>query len=121
MKDRRTCSYKSQRLPCLADYHMKAQETLQLPLSLLSHLRQPVAFSRFESATPASSRIEEHGFESTIIADVLKGKGKSADGSWLWCTPNQIRSASSSLSPTPNSSPLSLQPNQTVGGEIRLR
>ncbi|XP_009374423.1 CBS domain-containing protein CBSX3, mitochondrial [Pyrus x bretschneideri] len=55
-------------------------------IRLVNPLLQPVAFSRFESATPASSSIEEHGFESTRIADVLKGKGKGADGSWLWCT-----------------------------------
>lgn len=53
-------------------------------IRLVNPLIQPVAFSRFESATPA--RIEEHGFESTRIADILKGKGKGADGSWLWCT-----------------------------------
>ena len=39
---------------------------------------------RHESVSTA--RIEEHGFESTTISDILKGKGKSADGSWLWCT-----------------------------------
>ncbi|KAK4858979.1 hypothetical protein QYF36_026413 [Acer negundo] len=33
-----------------------------------------------------SARMDEHGFESTQIADVLKAKGKGADGSWLWCT-----------------------------------
>jgi len=51
---------------------------------MVNPLLQPVAFSRFESATP--SRIEEHGFESTTISDILQGKGKGADGSWLWCT-----------------------------------
>ncbi|KAK0578153.1 hypothetical protein LWI29_006000 [Acer saccharum] len=30
--------------------------------------------------------MEEHGFEITQIADVLKAKGEGADGSWLWCT-----------------------------------
>ncbi len=50
----------------------------------LTPLMQPVMFSRFESVT--SARMEEHGFESTTIADVLKEKGKKADGSWLWCT-----------------------------------
>lgn len=45
---------------------------------------KPMVFSRFESAS--SARMEEHGFESTQISDVLKAKGKSADGSWLWCT-----------------------------------
>ncbi|KAK3200017.1 hypothetical protein Dsin_023432 [Dipteronia sinensis] len=38
----------------------------------------------FQSAL--SARMEEHGFESMWIADVLKAKGKGADGSWLWCT-----------------------------------
>ncbi|CAL0317739.1 unnamed protein product [Lupinus luteus] len=51
---------------------------------MVNPLLQPVAFSRFESVK--SARIEEHGFESTTIADILKGKGKGADGSWLWCT-----------------------------------
>lgn len=51
---------------------------------MVNPLLQPAAFSRFESVTPA--RIEEHGFESTTIADILQGKGKGADGSWLWCT-----------------------------------
>ncbi|XP_072996157.1 CBS domain-containing protein CBSX3, mitochondrial [Typha latifolia] len=58
--------------------------------TVLQHVRVmnpatlPNAFSRFLSVS--SARLEEHGFESTTIADVLKGKGKSADGSWLWCT-----------------------------------
>ncbi|XP_057483195.1 CBS domain-containing protein CBSX3, mitochondrial-like isoform X2 [Actinidia eriantha] len=58
--------------------------------AVLQHIRlvnpamRPLLFPRYESAAPA--RIEEHGFESTTIADILKGKGKSADGSWLWCT-----------------------------------
>lgn len=37
---------------------------------------------RHESASP---NLEESGFESATIADILKAKGKSADGSWLWC------------------------------------
>ncbi|TXG46805.1 hypothetical protein EZV62_026099 [Acer yangbiense] len=45
---------------------------------------RPVLFSWFWSTL--SARMEEHGFESTRIADVLKGKGKGADGSCLWCT-----------------------------------
>ncbi|CAA0842412.1 CBS domain-containing protein CBSX3-mitochondrial [Striga hermonthica] len=45
--------------------------------------RTPI-FARHESTSTA--RIEEHGFESTTISDVLKAKGKGADGSWLWCT-----------------------------------
>lgn len=59
--------------------------------SVLQHLRvinpaiQPSVFcSRSESTQPA--RMEETGFESTTISDVMKSKGKSADGSWLWCT-----------------------------------
>ncbi|MED6187320.1 hypothetical protein PIB30_075314 [Stylosanthes scabra] len=46
-----------------------------------------VVFTRFKfSAAP--SRMEEHGFESTTISNILEAKGKSADGSWLWCTMN---------------------------------
>ncbi|KAI4307749.1 hypothetical protein L6164_030901 [Bauhinia variegata] len=45
---------------------------------------QPAALSRLQSTS--SARIEEHGFESTTINDILKAKGKGADGSWLWCT-----------------------------------
>jgi len=58
--------------------------------AILQHFRlgnqwiRPVALSRFESTIPA--HIEEHGFEKTTISDILKGKGKGADGSWLWCT-----------------------------------
>ncbi|KAL9252201.1 CBS domain-containing protein [Drosera capensis] len=54
--------------------------------AVLQHVRlaNAVLPMRFESASPA--KIEEQGFESTTIADVLKSKGKSADGSWLWCT-----------------------------------
>ncbi|XLR30623.1 hypothetical protein S83_058523, partial [Arachis hypogaea] len=37
-------------------------------------------------ATPA--RMEEHGFEGTTISNILEAKGKSIDGSWLWCTTN---------------------------------
>ncbi|XP_074564404.1 CBS domain-containing protein CBSX3, mitochondrial-like [Curcuma longa] len=44
----------------------------------------PTVFARFESVS--STRLEEHGFESTTIMDILTAKGKSADGSWLWCT-----------------------------------
>uniref|UniRef100_A0A2P2LH05 CBS domain-containing protein CBSX3 n=1 Tax=Rhizophora mucronata TaxID=61149 RepID=A0A2P2LH05_RHIMU len=58
--------------------------------ALLQHVRvvnpllQPIAFSRFESISPAS--IQEQGFGSTTIADIMRAKGKGADGSWLWCT-----------------------------------
>ncbi|KAK6923291.1 CBS domain [Dillenia turbinata] len=49
-------------------------------------LASPIGvFSRFESSMSAP-RMEEHGFESTTIMDILRAKGKSADGSWLWCT-----------------------------------
>jgi hypothetical protein len=44
----------------------------------------PTAFSRFMSVSTAS--LEERGFETVTISDVLKSKGKGADGSWLWCT-----------------------------------
>ncbi|XP_048324961.1 CBS domain-containing protein CBSX3, mitochondrial isoform X3 [Ziziphus jujuba] len=52
-------------------------------MRVVNPLLQPLV-SRSHSVT--SARMEEHGFESTTIADILKGKGKSADGSWLWCT-----------------------------------
>lgn len=60
-----------------------------LKTAVLRHVRlanpimRPLAV-RLESTSAA--RIEEHGFESTTISDILKTKGKSADGSWLWCT-----------------------------------
>ncbi|KQK13331.1 CBS domain-containing protein CBSX3, mitochondrial [Brachypodium distachyon] len=44
----------------------------------------PAVFSR--SMSVSSAQIEESGFESGTVADILKSKGKSADGSWLWCT-----------------------------------
>lgn len=60
--------------------------------AVLQHVRvmkvnplQSLMLSRHES-TSAAPRMEEHGFESTTISDILKGKGKGADGSWLWCT-----------------------------------
>ncbi|XP_022866963.1 CBS domain-containing protein CBSX3, mitochondrial-like, partial [Olea europaea var. sylvestris] len=58
--------------------------------AVLKHVRlvtpamRPLMFVRHESVSAA--HIEEHGFESTKIADILKAKGKNADGSWLWCT-----------------------------------
>ncbi|KAL8525906.1 hypothetical protein ACS0TY_015218 [Phlomoides rotata] len=54
---------------------------------VLRHMRvaRPAMLTRYES-TSAAARIEEHGFESTTVSDVLKAKGKGADGSWLWCT-----------------------------------
>ncbi|KAL5704770.1 CBS domain-containing protein cbsx3 [Ranunculus cassubicifolius] len=45
---------------------------------------QSFTSSSSSSSSPAPS-IEEQGFESTTISDVLKNKGKGADGSWLWC------------------------------------
>ncbi|KAJ3683901.1 hypothetical protein LUZ60_014128 [Juncus effusus] len=53
-------------------------------------LSSPTVLSRlqFSSASSSPSKLEESGFESTTIADILKSKGKSADGSWLWCTTN---------------------------------
>lgn len=53
-------------------------------VSVMKPAMLPTVFSRFESGSPA--RLEEHGFESTTILDILTAKGKSADGSWLWCT-----------------------------------
>lgn len=44
---------------------------------------QPRMLARHESTSTA--RIEEHGFESTTIADILTAKGENANGSWLWC------------------------------------
>ncbi|XP_074575478.1 CBS domain-containing protein CBSX3, mitochondrial-like isoform X1 [Curcuma longa] len=64
-----------------------------LKRAVLQHMRVnaamlPTVFARFESVSSSSSSslLEEHGFESTTILDILKAKGKSADGSWLWCT-----------------------------------
>lgn len=51
---------------------------------LASPVMRPLVCARNESTSAA--RIEEHGFESTKISDILQAKGKSADGSWLWCT-----------------------------------
>jgi hypothetical protein len=34
----------------------------------------------------STASLEERGFETATVADVLKSKGKAADGSWLWCT-----------------------------------
>ncbi|KAH7838578.1 hypothetical protein Vadar_028514 [Vaccinium darrowii] len=52
-------------------------------IRLVNPVARPLLFPRYESV--ASARMEEHGFESTTISDILKAKGKSADGSWLWC------------------------------------
>lgn len=42
--------------------------------------------TRTESGQPSKEGLEEHGFESTTIQDILKEKGQKADGSWLWCS-----------------------------------
>lgn len=55
---------------------------------LAGPLTRPLMFSRNESTT-STAKMEEHGFESTTISDILKAKGKSADGSWLWCTTDE--------------------------------
>ncbi|KAL5580448.1 hypothetical protein UlMin_015220 [Ulmus minor] len=54
-------------------------------ISVVNPQLQPAVLLRFQSDSVTSQRIEEHGFESTTISDILKSKGKSADGSWLWC------------------------------------
>jgi CBS domain-containing protein len=42
---------------------------------------------RQESGQPKKQAVlEDQGFESTTIADILKEKGQKADGSWLWCS-----------------------------------
>ncbi|KAL2488418.1 CBS domain-containing protein CBSX3 [Forsythia ovata] len=43
-------------------------------------------FSQGNVLKNAVLKHKEHGFESTKISDILKAKGKNADGSWLWCT-----------------------------------
>ncbi|KAF2290342.1 hypothetical protein GH714_011605 [Hevea brasiliensis] len=52
--------------------------------ALSKSVLRPILFSRFESVLSAG--MEEQSFESTTISDILKAKGKGADGSWLWCT-----------------------------------
>ncbi|CAN6467539.1 unnamed protein product [Victoria cruziana] len=59
--------------------------------AVLSHVRllQPAVrppASLTQTSSLTSSGLEEKEFESTTIADILKAKGKGADGSWLWCT-----------------------------------
>ncbi|KAG0615885.1 hypothetical protein M758_5G073100 [Ceratodon purpureus] len=61
--------------------------------SVLQHVRVGgSAFSsgfqtRQESGQPKKREsLEDQGFESTTIADILKEKGQKADGSWLWCS-----------------------------------
>ncbi|KAH7676214.1 CBS domain-containing protein [Dioscorea alata] len=60
--------------------------TSAVRLSIANPVVRPTVFSRFQSVS--SARLEERGFESTTISDILKAKGKNADGSWLWCTTN---------------------------------
>ncbi|KAL5217136.1 hypothetical protein ABZP36_017820 [Zizania latifolia] len=61
-----------------------------LKSALLRHISAPnpamlpAVHSRFMSVS--SAQIEDSGFETATVADILKSKGKSADGSWLWCT-----------------------------------
>lgn len=61
--------------------------------SVLQHVRvggsalSPGFQTRKVSGEPEKKEsLEEHGFESTTIADILKEKGRKADGSWLWCS-----------------------------------
>lgn len=63
------------------------KNTILLHIRLASPLTRPLMFSRNESTSTA--KMEEHGFESTTISDILKAKGKNADGSWLWCTTDE--------------------------------
>jgi hypothetical protein len=49
----------------------------------MTNLPSRLSFSRFESSR--AERLEEHGFESTTISDILKQKGDKADGHWLFC------------------------------------
>ena len=49
----------------------------------MRNLPNQLFFARFESSTAA--RLQEHGFESTTISDILKQKGDKADGHWLFC------------------------------------
>ncbi|CAI9774654.1 unnamed protein product [Fraxinus pennsylvanica] len=58
------------------------------PLQEISQFRQYARRNSIDLLTWESqaASIEENGFESTTISDVLKTKGKSDDGSWLWCT-----------------------------------
>jgi hypothetical protein len=49
----------------------------------MTNLPSRLSFSHFESSR--AERLEEHGFESTTISDILKQKGDKADGHWLFC------------------------------------
>ncbi|KAM0051082.1 putative CBS domain-containing protein [Helianthus debilis subsp. tardiflorus] len=56
--------------------------------AVLQHIRlvNPLAQTLVRHESTSAARMEEHGFEKTKISDILKSKGKSDDGSWLWCT-----------------------------------
>lgn len=56
--------------------------------AVLKHVpvvRRPVVTLRLISSF-SSVHLEERGFESTTVADILKAKGKYVNGSSLWCT-----------------------------------
>ncbi|XP_078446626.1 cystathionine beta-synthase (CBS) family protein [Wolffia australiana] len=63
---------------------------VRLAVTKIPDLSRPVGLlsPRFfdSSAAATGTKLEESGFESTTMADVLQAKGKGADGSWLWCT-----------------------------------
>jgi len=48
--------------------------------------RISVASTRSFSDANVSQKLEDVGFESTKISDILKEKGVKSDGSWLWCS-----------------------------------
>jgi CBS domain-containing protein len=52
----------------------------------LHQTRQDSSLSSSPAPPAQKESLEEHGFESTTIADILKEKGQKADGSWLWCS-----------------------------------
>lgn len=58
--------------------------------AVLCHVRvaQPALrlFTSSRQESGPDAQMEEHGFESTTISNILASKGKGADGSWLWCT-----------------------------------
>lgn len=55
-------------------------------IPLLHQTRQDSSLASSTSPPEQKESLEEHGFESTTIADILKEKGQKADGSWLWCS-----------------------------------
>ena len=60
-------------------------ESMNIPPAVFKtrNLPNQLFFARFESST--AERLQEHGFESTTISDILKQKGDKADGHWLFC------------------------------------